>query len=558
MAAITGGRMEVIVRRPSLTGPDYLRLAILVVVSAAVHLWLVAHTAVPARDAIGFARYALCLQSPHQTSLGHEFHRTPIDVIREQQHPPGYPLAIWAAAKFVRHTTTLPLPESTLLAAQLVSALAAVLLVVPTYLLGRMLFGRTVGFAAALLFQVLPVPARITSDGLSEGLYLLATATAVVLGVRAARRPGVGGFLLCGLACGASYLVRPEGLLVAGAVGLVAGWLGLVRVWPRDVALGRLTALAVGVALVAGPYAVLIGNLTNKPTAKEMVPSIQGPRERIIGARVGPAAPVGGPVFADYWTLPPDAGPGYAVGRAVVGLAKETGKGLHYFGAALAVCGLFAYRRRLAVDPGLWVLLAAAGLNAALLMHLGSTGYFVNGKRTFYVSERHVVLLVLVGCAFSAAALGPVAAALSHVPKLGRLWAGRLAPAGLLLAVVASALPSTLKPLHEQREGHKHAGRWLKENAGEGDCVIDPFDWAQWYAGRTLHFIPTDPPGAEVLYAVLDGKNHSEDHERLPRMKDARNVAADGRSAIVYQWPEDGPRDSAKVLVYKLVRPKGE
>src|SRR5207249_2546738 len=129
--------------------------------------------------------------------------------------------------------TPLPLPESTLLAAQLVSAIAGVLLVVPTYLLGRMLFGRNVGFAAALLFQVLPVPARITSDGLAEGLYLLGSATALVIGVR----------------------------------------------------------------------------------------------------------------------------------PAVVGILEETGKGLHYGTAGLALLGVFALRRRFAADPGLGVLLAIVGVN---------------------------------------------------------------------------------------------------------------------------------------------------------------------------------------------------
>src|SRR5207248_230773 len=177
---------------------------------------------------------------------------------------------------------------------------------------GRMLFGRNVAFAAALLFQVLPVPARITSDGLSEGLYLLTVAGALVLGVRAVRRPGVGGFLVCGLATGLGYLVRPEGLMVAGAVGLVAGWLGLVRKWPRDAAPG------------------------------------------------------------------------------------------------LALLGVFALRRRLTTDPGLCVLVALVGLNAAVLVGLGVTGYYVNGKHTGYVSERHTVLLVLVGCLFAAAALAPV------------------------------------------------------------------------------------------------------------------------------------------------------
>src|SRR5262245_27165224 len=256
MAAIVGGRIEAVAPRRSLFGPDYLRLAAVAVVAVAVHAWLIAHTAVTARDGIGFARYALAIQSPHASVVPWDPDRTALDVIKSQEHPPGYPVAIWFTAKFVRHLMPLPLPlpDSTLLAAQLVSAIAGVLLVVPTYLLGRMLFSRNVGFAAALLFQVLPVPARLTSDGLAEGLYLLVSAAALVVGVRAVRRPGVGGFLLCGLTCGLSYLVRPEGLMVAVAVGLVAAWLGLTRKWPRDVALGRLIALGVGVALVAGSY----------------------------------------------------------------------------------------------------------------------------------------------------------------------------------------------------------------------------------------------------------------------------------------------------------------
>ena len=104
-------------------------------------------------------------------------------------------------------------------------------------------------------------------------------AVAILLGVRAARRPGIGGFLLCGVATGASYLVRPEGLLVAFAVGGVILLAWASRRWPRVVALGRLTALCVGVALVALPYMVLIGKLTNKPT-REFITNLRQPEAR--------------------------------------------------------------------------------------------------------------------------------------------------------------------------------------------------------------------------------------------------------------------------------------
>lgn len=552
MGAIVGGRLEVVAPRRSLFGPDYLRLAILAAVAVAVHAWLIAHTAVTARDGIGFARYALGIQSPHAVSEVWDQTRSPIEVIKAAEQPPGYPIAIWLTGKVVRNVAGVPLPESMLISAQVASAIAGVLLVVPVYFLGRTLFSRNVGFAAALLFQVLPVTARITSDALSEAAYLLPAAVGLFFGVRAVRRPKIGSFLLCGLSVGAAYLVRPEGGIVGVAVAAVAAWMGFTRRWPRNLTAGWLTALAIGFLLVATPYIALIGRFTNKPTAKQFLDPTSAPTGPAFRGQSGPITPapaaVGGPVFADWWNPATDAGtfrPWFGLKVA----ARETGKGLYYLSAALAAFGLVVYRRRIAAEPGLALLAVLAGLNFALLVVLGTA--------RGYVSERHTVLIVLVGCVFAAAALEPLAAVLARVPALGRICCGKYTPAVLLAVVVAAALPTTLKPLHAHRVGHKHAGQWLAENAKPEDAVIDPFCWADWYSWRTLYYVPPDPPNPVVTYAVLDDRSYAEDnHTRLPRLDDARKVAADGRAVVAYHWPEDVPVQSAKVIVYKLVRPQ--
>ncbi|MBN9521905.1 glycosyltransferase family 39 protein [bacterium] len=530
-----GGRMEAVAPRRSLFAADYLRLAALAAVAAAVHLWLVGHTATTARDGIGFARYAINLQSPHQTAVGHDETRTIRQIVEEAQHPPAYPAAIWAAGKLVRRFTTLPHPEAYLLAAQLVSAAAAVLLVVPTYLTGRMLFGRSVGFAAALLLQVLPTPARLTSDALTEATYLLAVSTAVMFGVRAVRRPGVGGFLLCGAATGFAYLVRPEGLIVAGAVGLTAGALLAARRWPLDLTLGRVAALLVGVVFVAGPYIALIGKLSNKKSPQELLNPEMNPREKLFhgqaDARANPV--IAAPLFAEWR----ESGSSRVLwaGQAV---ATETVKALYYVPAVLAVFAIVRLRRRVAADPGLWLLLVLAGMSGLLLMALGI--------KVGYVSERHTLLLVMIGCVFAAAALEPVS----------ELLRGRVRAEWLLALIVLAALPSTLKPLHANREGFKHAGRWLADNVKTGDMVIDPFEWSQWYSGRSLYAIPPDPKEdpPRMTYAVVDDRTRADEHVRLPRLEAAINVMNDGRSRVVYHWPEDGPVEAAKVKVYQLVR----
>jgi hypothetical protein len=538
-----GGQLEAVPARRSLFGPDYVRLAVLLAVGAAVHFWLVTHTAIPARDALAYTRIALNMSHPNATAeQGHPRQR--IEVVRDAIHPPGYPVAIWVTEKLLRGNSDRSLAERGLFAAQLANAIPAVLLVVPLYLIGRILFSRNVGFAGALLFQVLPVPARITSDGLSEGLYLLVLGVAVLLAVRAARRPGVGGFLVCGVATGASYLVRPEGLLVAFAAGAVILAAGLTRRWPRDLALGRLAALVVGVALVAVPYMVLIGKLSNKTTTEHLMDPFNNNRGRLglWDVREGRAPGAAGPLFAAWWNPEKDAGknkPLWAAG-AVWG---EVIKSLHYVVGALALFGLIAHRRQLfAPDPGMWVLLALGALNLLLLVYLAACAG--------YVSERHTVLFVMLACVLAGSAIGPLARFVSDVPSLGRLvvWPGAL-PATLLVALVASALPYTLKPMHPHREGHKHAGLWLAENMEKGDHLIDPLSWAEWYAGLTLHRTAEYKGRPEHVWVVVE-RGKGSPHSRIPQWERAVQITT-GRTPV-YRWPENAPPEGPAVEVYKL------
>ena len=91
---------------------------------------------------------------------------------------------------------------------QLASSLAAVLLVIPMFYLGRELFDRRVGFWSAALFECLPVTARITSDALSEATFLLFITGLLFLG-------GTGTARLSGAAVRPLWPVWRPGLLDA-------------------------------------------------------------------------------------------------------------------------------------------------------------------------------------------------------------------------------------------------------------------------------------------------------------------------------------------------------
>src|SRR5262249_5595682 len=152
-------------------------------------------------------------------------------------------------------------------------ATASVLLVIPTFLLGRALFNRRVGFWAALLFQCLPSAGRLMGDGLSEPLFLLWASAAFVFATWALGGGSMRWFVLAGLSRGLAYLTRPEGLLIALATGAVLLGMQAARAWrrPWKQCVGSFVGLSLGCLVVAGPYVLLIGGLTVKLSAKEIL-----------------------------------------------------------------------------------------------------------------------------------------------------------------------------------------------------------------------------------------------------------------------------------------------
>jgi hypothetical protein len=509
-----GGRLEAEPPRPVTNPGDRWRLVVLLVLAAAVHALIFARTVMTARDGVGFARTAV--QLAHPSSLRPD--ATVFDVLRQPGHPPGYPTAVLAAATASDAVSPGQAPQERLLgAAQLVSAVAGTLLVFPLYWLGRTLFGQTEGFAGAALFQCLPVAARYTTDAVTEGLYLLLLAMALLLGTRAVRKPTIGGYLACGLTVGLAYLVRPEGALAAAAVGLVAlpvrsgGW---------GPTFGRLAALTVGFVLVTSPYMALIGGWTNKPNPGGLL---------TFQARPGVSArPVGGPAVFASW-----AAGDHRLGGAVREVGKEFGKSFHYLPPAFALVGLVVAARRLRTEPHALVPVAFAGLMLPVLLALA--------YKESYVSERHTLSAVMVGCPFAAAGFAAVGRRLGHV---GYGWA-------LLAAVLASCLPGLAKPLHEHRLGHRLIGEYLAAHADPGDVILDPYDWAGFYSGRTLASIPPDPPAVpgRVRWAVVEPteKNRS----KLPRLEAAWNVVNDGANPAELV-PVPGV-DPARVALYRQV-----
>jgi hypothetical protein len=522
---------------PGTTRRDLALIGLLLLVAVSLRAWHLKHTEVAARDSIGFIRYAW--QLAH-----HPWVKTIADP-GQQQHF-GYPFAILAVSYPVRAFVSGPETTVMQLSAQLTSCLASILLVVPSYYLGRELFNRGVGFWAALLFQCLPAGARVFADGLSEGVFLLLAATALFGAVRAFRAHSPAWFALTGAAGALAYLTRPEGALIVAATGLVLLAVQCVRArrapWPRFLACGA--ALGVTAVTVGSPLFLITGHLTVKPSAKGVweTATEAGAAELPVSA--------GGEARA---ALPFAVWVSAEVNTAMKAVGREFAKGGYYVLWLPTLLGLFWFRDRFRQQPGGWVLLLV-GLAILVLMWRVASLFG-------YVSDRHL-LLALFCASYLATATVPRLVSLAAVPLRwlplpGRLGARLPAAASpvwsalLLAGLAAAALPKTLEPLHANRSGFRDAGVWIADHGHDWDAVVDPYSWAHYYSGYVFREDRSPPPPAgerKVSYVVIEESGR--EHPRLNEEQVAREMSKNGYR--VWGWEGLRNKEVVKVVVYEV------
>jgi hypothetical protein len=544
----------------------------LLLLSAGIRVWHIRHTEVTARDGVGFIRYAWQLQHEPWTT-----------VLRGNPHPPLYPLAILGVSIPLRQLVNDDASRAMQLSAQVASALAGVLLVIPMYYLGKELFNRSVGFWSAAIFQCLPASSRVLSDALAEGLWLLLAAFALLVALRAFRDRSVIGFAFCGALSGLAYLARPEGLLLAAATGLVLFGVQLVPHWRRSWSstIKCAAVLSLVTLAIASPYALVIGHVTNKTTGIEILQTTSA--SAVSSQQVSCSLPPCGGGLGLGWGVTPNSYGAKAGGplmRSVIGvfwfdakksaqwrrifwslksLAGEIIKGCGYFAWLAVLIGLYWCRRPFSEEPGAWVIFALCALNTLVLWRVA----YVAG----YVAERHALPMVMCGLFWAVAATFAIGswlpAALSRVHDWLRLQhisrpaqlllalaQSAWLPVVLLLTQVGVALPRNLEPLHANRAGFHAAGLWLANHSEPHDVIVDPFAWVEYYAGHALQEPRPQEAGAGVprrQFVVLGGSGN--EHARLPLMPTAESLAS--RGTLVYRWPTASTqRKAEEVLVY--------
>jgi Dolichyl-phosphate-mannose-protein mannosyltransferase len=514
---------------------DAVALGLLVLLVLPLRLWLLVHTEVAARDSIGYIRYALEFETGDWKKI------TKV----HDQHP-GYALTVLAVSQPLRSASGQTDAATMQLAAQLTTVMAAMLLLYPMYHVGRLLFNRPTGFGAALLYQVLPINAQHLSDGISEGLFLFLVASALLHGVRALQGQSPFRFALCGLISGLAYLTRLEGAMVAMAAGGVLVGMQCIpsrrMPWPRFLACGL--ALLLALTAAGSIYVYATDELSRKDVFRQVISLLcQWLGIRDVTVQTGT---LGGPLFAIYFQ--PSVQPSVRLGRCVGALAFEVANGFHYAGVTPLLLGAALTLGRLRRLPGFWLL--------ALYCSIHATAVLALALKASYVSDRHVMVLVMCGSYLAVAGLIELPRrVMAYLPGNGEaaarsvLLSPTLWSAVLFGAMIGICLPKALQPLHANRAGNRAAGEWLATQLRPGDIVDDDHCWSHFYAGQVFlegKVIALPAESRPISYVV---RTRSRDPEIDESRRQDEGKLREARK-IVYWWPENADVEKARVVIY--------
>jgi 4-amino-4-deoxy-L-arabinose transferase-like glycosyltransferase len=442
--------------RPNLApGRHVKRIGLLMLAATLLLGWLAVHTEIFYTDGL---RYIAQARTIDRGSLSRGF-------LHSVDHP-VYPLAIVATHRLIGGDQ----PRDWQTAAQLAAVISGVLLVIPLYLISLELFGASRAWLSCAFIYLVPFNGHVLADALSESTFLLFWSIGVWSSLLLLRTARLGWLVPVVIASALAYLTRPEGLVVL--LSLLAT-LCVLPFWrsgefPARQIRWALGLLVVGGLAAAGPFMILKGGISSKPSMSRLLGSapkadaMAVERERPLEAGQSAAKTV------------------LLSGRALVrAVARATAIPVLLLAplGILAGCTTSTGRR-------MWLYLGIMlGLCTFALMRV----HVMAG----YCTPRHAMVLAWILTIAGGAGLAQLAviaerlvARLNH----GRWPALRIESAVTALAVVlmfmfsATALTA---PIDSGFAGYREAGDWIAAKTSPSEHVIDPKGLALFYANET-------------------------------------------------------------------------
>lgn len=503
----------------------------------ALGLW---RSALPAQDGLKFVRVA------------RDFQNQPFsDVVRASDQHPLYPLCIAAVEPLTRQFFGRS-PTAWRVAAQGVSAVAWVVMLVPIYGLSRALFNRPTAKLACLLQLALPASAEFGHETLSDPLALCLLLTTLWLGLCAVRSKKPTLPLFCGTIAGLGFWTRPE--VAIAPIALMAWGLwrfsqnrrrGEIRPemspprWRVMADFRRLGSIGLAFFAVVGVYATVKGELSEKLALR---------RSAAIASKHDAARPAAHAVPPEIRRPGMDFSPKeearphrWGVARAAMGLVRGWFAGLGWTFALLAIWGMIRVPAR---ATSRLVQIYAVIFGAIVIRHAMTLGY---------LSDRHLLSLVLLSLPWAAAGLRKIGQRLTEAGSVS-IQSRRLAGFATVLVVLLSASILEARPSHPTRTGHLDAGLWLAAHARPEEAVLDTRGWANFVAGRTQYdywHVGQAFCDRRLRYLVVGQDELTATSARAATLR----TIVDSYGETVHEFPDRSRRKKSAALVVRLRLP---
>ncbi len=499
------------------------RLGLLMLAAAILLGWLAAHTAIFYTDGL---RYIAQARTIDNGSLAQ-------GLVRSVDHP-VYPLAILAVHR-VRGGGS---PHDWQRAAQLASVVAGVLLVIPLYLIALELFGCLSAWLACLLIYLVPYSGHVMADALSEGTFLLFWSFGVWASLKLLRTGRLAWLVPVVVATALAYLTRPEGLVIllslAAALVVLAFCPSLE--FPTSTRRWALGLLLVGSLAAAGPFMILKGGISSKPSMSRLL---------------GLASKAGAMAVERERPLDPEQRVSKTVFLAARAVTRAVATATTVPLLLLAPLGIVACCRSQAGRRA-WIFLGIMLVVSVLaLMRVHAMAG--------YCTPRHALVVAWILILAGGAGLERVIAALARWASrwLSDRWSTRQLEGALATIVLGGWLlacgPALAAPIDSGFAGYRRAGEWLAKSSSARDRVLDLKGLALFYAGKPGYTFTNLSAGREdpaLRWVVV---HDAFLHGPWDYCEFLRGIVADRRPAAVF--PDHAARGIAQVYVFDLSKP---
>ena len=506
---------------------------------------LIATSDLIARDGTEYVKYS------------QELSADPVEAAKRNRFHPGYPLAVLYAHRFL---TYLGAPHDITtwdLAGRLVSLAASLVATLGLLLFATRVLNWPAACIATLLFSVTRKWVSLGADVLTEAMavafliWAMAFALMAAAQLRRSRARALVPAACVGLCAAASYLVRPEGLIVLPAV--VSLWVTnmVAKRAPWRLSLAVILISLGTAATCAAPYVMMIGGLSKNLNILRLLPpatplSAHGAATGTAWALAGTAAGFDSGLHKVFDQFVVAQHPILTV-LAVVCLATWVG--------TKALKGRLPETVRIFPSKdGAILMLAMVALTVPMLMR--------HWAETRELSHRYLIPLAMVTVPLAGAGvliLRQRWLILSARLRWRREWASAafcLGGAGLVVAMSVHAL----RPLHVGKDNHRQAARFLQGLVGPSDRVVTNEVWILHYAQvKGTHISPWFYVNERSMLHLLrwhyDRPTFVVFCERAkPNRLDTRTRPTDARFTHIRDFPSSVPGRGATVRIYRLSR----